>query len=405
MSRGSPFNTTQNIFTDRDVFDVEGFQPIELIEREEQINEYASALEPVLNGWKPNNIFIYGKTGTGKTATTQYMIDWLQKDVEEHNEANEEKIALSIIQLNCEALTSSYQIAIELLNELRDTQNQVATRGHAPSDIYNWLFEELETIGGAVLIVLDEIDNVGEDDTVLYKLARPEVEEANIGVIGISNDFSFRDDLSAKVKDSLCEKEILFPAYESAELREILFQRAERGLREDAYEDGAIALSAAYAAQDKGSARQAIDILREAGDIAAREEAETLTEEFVEAAKGIVERGRISEMIGGLSPHGKYALHALAIAEREDDTPIRTKDLYEIYGIVCNEHATDPLSNRALRDHMSEIDLIGLATVNKQNAGRAGGKYKQYQMDVNADRVIDAFAQTDAVDVSVDPVR
>jgi cell division control protein 6 len=400
MSRRSPFNTAQNIFTDRDVFDVEDFQPEELIERDGQINEYASALEPVLNGWNPNNIFIYGKTGTGKTATTRYMLDWLQTDVEEHNEEHDADIDLSIVYLNCEVLTSSYQVAIELLNELRDDQNQVATRGHAPSDIYNWLFEELDAIGGVVLIVLDEVDNVGDDDTILYKLARPEIDEANLGVIGISNDFSFRDDLSAKVKDSLCEKEILFPAYESDELREILSQRAEKGLYDEAYDNAPIALSAAYAAQDKGSARQAIDILREAGDIARREGADKLTEEHVEQAKGIVERGRVSEMIGGLSPQGKYALHALAIAERKGETPIRTKDLYEYYRMVCNQHATDPLSNRALRDHMSELDLIGLATVNKKNAGRAGGKYKQYQLDVKGERVIEAFSETDNIDVS-----
>ncbi|WP_121820749.1 AAA family ATPase [Halostella salina] len=404
MPSGSPFNTTQNIFTDRDVFDIEGFQPTELIERDDQINEYAAALEPVLNGWKPNNIFIYGKTGTGKTATTQYMLDWLQKDVTEHNENHEQRIDLSVVYLNCEALTSSYQIAVELLNELRDENRQVSTRGHAPNDIYNWLFEELDSRGGVVLIVLDEVDNVGEDDTVLYKLARPEIENANLGLIGISNDFSFRDDLSAKVKDSLCEKEILFPAYESAELREILSQRAEKGLHETAYTNGPIALSAAYAAQDKGSARQAIDILREAGDIARREDADELTEDHVEAAKGIVERGRVSEMIGSLSPHGTYALHALAIAEQHDETPIRTRGLYEIYSVVCSQHAADPLSDRALRDHLSEIDLIGLAAVNKKNIGRAGGKYKQYELDVKTECVIEAFQRTDGVDVSeVDP--
>lgn len=400
MSNESPFNTTQRIFSDRDVFDVEGFRPEELIEREEQIAEYASALEPVLNGWKPNNIFIYGKTGTGKTATTRYMLDWLQNDVKDHNETHDEEISLSIVYLNCEALTSSYQIAIELLNEFRDDHNQVATRGHAPSDIYNWLFEELDTIGGVILIVLDEVDNIGEDDTVLYKLARPEIETATLGVLGISNDFSFRDELSAKVRDSLCEKEILFPAYGSDELRKILFQRADKGLHESAYDSAPIALAAAYAAQDKGSARQAIDILREAGDYARRMDATELTEEHVEAAKGIVERGRISEMISGLSPHGKYALHALTIADRRGETPLRTKALYDIYRGVCNQQLTDPLSDRALRDHLSELDLIGLVRITKKNAGRAGGQYKQYELDVNVERVAEAFAARDDVEVS-----
>ena len=161
-----------------------------------------------------------------------------------------------------------------------------------------------------------------------------------------------------------------------------------------------VPLSAAYAAQDKGSARQAFDILREAVDYARRMDASEITEQHVEAAKGIVERGRISEMISGLSPHGKYALRALTIADRRGDTQIRTKALYDIYRGVCNQQLTDPLSDRAVRDHLSELELIGMVRITQKNAGRAGGKYKQYELDVNADRVTEAFAAGGEVDVS-----
>src|SRR3989338_5766379 len=37
--------------------------------REDQIKQMANILAPVLKGDKPSNIFIYGKTGTGKTLT------------------------------------------------------------------------------------------------------------------------------------------------------------------------------------------------------------------------------------------------------------------------------------------------------------------------------------------------
>ena len=174
MTGQSPFDTSQRIFKNRDVLDVDNYQPDELIERDEQIEEYASALEPILNGWKPNNIFIYGKTGTGKTATTYYMLDWLEHDIGEQNKGSEDEVHFDVIYLNCEALTSSYQVAIQLLNELRDDSHQVATRGHAPSDIYKWLFEEIDSRDGVVLIVLDEIDHIGTDDTILYQLARAE---------------------------------------------------------------------------------------------------------------------------------------------------------------------------------------------------------------------------------------
>jgi cell division control protein 6 len=135
MPSQSPFDTTQRIFRNRDILTVDSYHPDELIERDDQIEAYASALEPVLNGWQPNNIFIYGKTGTGKTATTSYMLDWLDHDITEHNDGTDDELQLDIVYLNCEALTSSYQVAIELLNTLRDETQQVATRGHAPRSV------------------------------------------------------------------------------------------------------------------------------------------------------------------------------------------------------------------------------------------------------------------------------
>lgn len=395
MSGSSPFDTTQRIFSNRDVLDVDKYQPDELIERDEQIDEYASALEPVLNGWKPNNVFVYGKTGTGKTATTQYMLDWLRHDLEQQDTHSESNTGLAILYLNCEALTSSYQVAIELLNKLRDDRNQVATRGHAPNDIYKWLFEEIDGRAGVVLVVLDEVDHIGEDDTILYQLARAEsthdIDNARLGVIGISNDFSFREHLSPKVRDSLCEKEILFPAYDANELTQILQRRAEKALYDDAYDRGVLNQSAAYAAQDKGSARQAIDILRNAGDLARQHGQDVITSDLVKQAKGIVERGRVSDMIEGLSPHGKYALYALTNAYHKSATPIRTKDLYDYYQTVCQREQSDPLSLRALRDHLSELDLIGIAVEEQCNNGRAGGKYKQYDLNVDTEPVIEAL--------------
>lgn len=409
MAKQSPFDASQDIFTDRDVLDVDSYQPDELIERDTQIEEYATALEPVLNGWIPDNIFVYGKTGTGKTATTSYMLDWLNHDISEQNDSpGDTAVQLDIVTLNCEALTSSYQVAVELLNELRDESHQVATRGHAPSEIYGWLFEEIDARGDVCLIVLDEIDHIGTDDTILYQLARAEsanhLEHAALGIIGISNDFTFRNNLSAKVRDSLCEKEILFPAYDAPELKEILNQRAQKGLYESAYSRGVIARAAAFAARDKGSARQAIDILRNAGDLARKQNVDAVTEDHVTNAKGIVERGRVSEVIAGLSLHGKYVLLALTVAVQDDKTPIRTNDLYDVYKMVCRQEGSDSLSIRAVRDHLSELDLSGIATETQRNVGRAGGKYKQFELDITVDTLIEAFQTDEGVYGSTDLV-
>ncbi len=45
------------------------YVPKELPFRERHINEITSILSPALKGQKPRNLIIYGKTGTGKTAS------------------------------------------------------------------------------------------------------------------------------------------------------------------------------------------------------------------------------------------------------------------------------------------------------------------------------------------------
>lgn len=61
-----------------------------------------------------------------------------------------------------------------------------------------------------------------------------DLEEARVGVIGISNDLTFRDRLSPKVRSSLCERTISFPHYDANELRKVLNQRANVAFKADA---------------------------------------------------------------------------------------------------------------------------------------------------------------------------
>mgnify|MGYP005663256145 CR=1 FL=1 len=70
------------IFLDRDVLSHD-FIPDELPHREEEIFRLASILAPSLKGVKCSNLFIYGKTGTGKTAVSKYVLSRLLRKSEE----------------------------------------------------------------------------------------------------------------------------------------------------------------------------------------------------------------------------------------------------------------------------------------------------------------------------------
>lgn len=383
------FKRDTEIYKNRDALR-EDYQPEQLVGRDDEIQMYQAALQPVINNEQPNNVFLYGKTGVGKTAATRYLLSHLKKDASQY-----EDLSLHLTFLNCDGLTSSYQIATHLVNELRDDTNQISTTGYPRATVYKMLWDGLNAIGGSILIVLDEVDHV-QDDSILYQLPRARANsnltEAKIGIVGISNDFSFRDDLSPKVKSSLCEQEIHFPAYDANDLQKILKQRAEVAFRDDVLDSAVIPLCAAYGAKDAGDARQSIDLLMKAGDLA-REENETITvtNTHVENGRHDLERGRIEEGISGLTQHGHLVLYSLLTLHLEQETPVRSRDIRPRYTRFAQRASRDPLVPRRMRDHLSELAMLGLVSVTERNEGRRGGTYREYTLDMEIELILSAL--------------
>ena len=385
------FERDTDIYQNRDALR-EDYQPAELVGRDEELERYKTALQPVINGEQPNNIFLYGKTGVGKTAGTRFLLDHLIEDAAKYDD-----IQLTIKMLNCDGLSSSYQIATRLVNKFRDDTNQISTTGYPRGTVYDMLWDELDSCGGTILIVLDEVDHI-DDDSILYQLPRARanenLSEAKIGIIGISNDFSFRDNLSPKVKSSLCEEELQFPAYDAHELIEILTQRAEVAFHDGVLEDGVIQLCAAYGAKDAGDARQSLDLLMKTGDIARDRETDSITDNLVRDAREELERGRIREGITGLTQHGHLVLYALVTLERQDKTPVRSRDVRPRYTKFAEQLNVDPLVPRRMRDHLGELSMLGIVSAVERNEGRRGGTYREYSVEMDVDMILRALEDT-----------
>ena len=66
------------IFKDKSILRI-NHTPKTIPHRDNQIESVASILAPVLKGDRPSNLFVYGKTGTGKTLSVQHVTDELSK--------------------------------------------------------------------------------------------------------------------------------------------------------------------------------------------------------------------------------------------------------------------------------------------------------------------------------------
>ncbi|XVH33639.1 orc1/cdc6 family replication initiation protein (plasmid) [Haloferacaceae archaeon DSL9] len=382
------FTPDDSLYKDRDSL-LDDDPPETIVGRDTEIRQYHTALQPVINGERPNNTFLYGKTGVGKTAVTKYLLSQLEQD------ASRFDVDLTILFLNCEGLNSSYQVAINLVNELRDPDSRISKTGHPQYQIYEYLWRELDAIGGTVLIVLDEVDNIGTDDSILYQIPRARsngnVQAAKIGIIGISNDLSFRENLSAKVRSSLCEKSISFPPYDATELRDLLEQRASVAFHDGALGDEVIPLCAAYGAQDGGDARKALDLLRGAGDVARAGSARQITADHVEQARAELEREEVMQGIADLSEHEQLTLYALVTLEMEDESPVRSQLVFNRYQQLCELADIDSRTPRRVRDFLTEMANLSIITSSRQNEGLAGGQYRDHALKHDPETVLSAM--------------
>lgn len=384
---GPRFQPDDTLYKQRNTLKVE-YVPDEIVGRDNEIEEYEAALQPVINGEYPDNVFIYGKTGVGKTAVTNFLRNELLESADHFD------VDISFITLNCDGLSTSYQAAISLINKLREPEHHIAETGHPQAKVYRLLWNELNNLSETVIIVLDEIDHI-KDDTFLYQITRADnngyIDNIQLGLIGISNDSTFREQLDAKVQSSLCETEISFPPYGTEELQKVLEQRADIAFHQDALADGVIPLCAALGRQDGGDARRAITLLRKAGDLARTESAVRVTTDHVKRAQEKLEAQQSMDIMRDLTEHEQLTLYALTTLAAENATPARSRLVYQRYKELCNTQNRSPRTARRMRSFLSDFEILNLTLSHMEHRGQDGGTYREHEINRDIATIIDAL--------------
>lgn len=375
------------LFKDREALRHD-YLPENLPHREEQIRLLGQTVAPVLKEARCSNLFIYGKTGTGKTAVTKYVLSHLETSAKEFG------AQVKFCYINCRMIGSEYRVFANLGLSVGIT---VPFTGLSVGEVFDRFRSGLESAKVILIVALDEIDALIKDrgDGLLYELTRinETLSKSKVAIIGISNDLRLKEFLDPRVFSSLSEEEVVFRPYDASELRNILFERSKLSLREGALSDSALSICSALAAAEHGDARRALDLLRVAGEVAARQGANIITEAHVKDAEKHIEHNRVVEALTNLTLHSKLVLLSVHLLSRASAT---TGEIYDVYTELCGELGIGLLTQRRLGTLISELDAMGLVNAKVVNMGRYG-RTKRIRLDVSRSLIKDVLTSDSRV--------
>lgn len=363
------FLATESLFSDRRAL-LSNYTPETIPHRDSQINQIAKILAPALRLQKPSNLFLYGKTGTGKTLSIRYTTKQILQV------ASQRSFPLKIFYINCKlkrVADTEYRLIAQLCREFG---RAIPPTGLPTDEVYNTFYETVDKEKQIIILVLDEIDQLVKktSDEILYNLTRinAELKHSQISLVGISNDLVFTEDLDPRVKSSLSEEELVFPPYNALQIQHILKQRSKLAFAGEVIGDGVIEKCAAYAAREHGDARRALELLRVAAELAERNGFSKIQLNHIDEAEEKIEHDRIIEVVFTQPKQQQAILHSIISIYIKRKDIIFTGEVYELYKGICHQVGLRPLTQRRVSDVIGELDMLGIINAKVISKGRYG---------------------------------
>ncbi|MCK4669902.1 MAG: ORC1-type DNA replication protein [Nanoarchaeota archaeon] len=346
------------------------YTPESIKHRENSINQIAEVLAPSLRLDKPSNLFLYGKTGTGKTVTVKFTTNKILEV------AKNKEIPVNVLYINCKlkkVADTEYRLIAELIRKLGGS---VPATGLPTEEVYKIFFKLIDDKPKVLILVLDEIDQLVDKvgDEILYSLTRinSELSNAQVSILGISNDLVFANNLDPRIKSSLSEEEIVFPPYNAMQLKDILKSRAKVAFKPNVIGDGMIEKCAAYAAREHGDARRALELLRVAGEVAERKGFSQIEISHLDDAEHKIEKDRIIDSVDCQPKQFNIVLYSIFSIFNKRRDFIHTGEVYDVYKAVCLQTNQRPLTQRRVSDIIGELDMLGIINAKTISKGRYG---------------------------------
>jgi orc1/cdc6 family replication initiation protein len=318
------------------------FLPKEVVHRHDEVNQLSKALEPVIEGDRPQDAFLVGPSGAGKTCIARYTVDKLQEkllDVESH-------------YVDCWQHSNRFRVLYKILEGVGTSFD---VHRSTPHDEMLARVEALET---PYVIILDEVDQLEDADVLRELYAIPQLT-----VVLIANrEREVVATLDERLQSRLRSSEIIrFDQYSDAELVAILSDRIRWGLAQGAITDAQVERIADAAA---GNARDAISILRSAARNAEHEGVGHIRDADVEMAIPSAREQLRQKTVEKLT-EDQTVIYDI-ITEQGECSP---NEIYEAYA----DRVADPKTQRTVRTYLQKLAHYNLVE------GRGSGPSRTYE--------------------------
>ena len=378
----------KSLFKNREVLHF-AFIPEVILHRDEEQKKVTQSLIPLLKQSRPSNLLVYGKPGTGKTLVVRKVLNKIQE------RAKEKSFPIELVYANSKEETTLYGLLVKFGRQLGlRSQKELPNTGLSISEVFNRIISTIEKNTLNTVFVVDEIDYLAElvsrtGKDVFYSLTRANerLKKGSLTLVGISNDLTFKERLDPRVLSSLSEEEIVFTNYTVGQIKEILEERIKVAFIPKATEQAAINLCSAMSGQEHGDARRAIDLLRIAGEIAEREQSNTIQEEHIRKASLKMEEDKETTALNSYPLHEKLLILGVMRANGSS-----TGEIYQSYKSLCKTTRQKELTQRRVTQMLSEIEMTGLISGKIIHQGMHG-RTKKFTLTLNADTVKKAFKE------------